>query len=62
MLWIVAYNPHTAAPNLLLTIPLLEKRKNIWEEVCDIHRFGLNSELLISAVFWDLFAPFIMKK
>lgn len=28
MLWIIAYNPHTAAPNLLLTIPLLEKKKN----------------------------------
>lgn len=27
MLWIIAYNPHTAARNLLLTILLLGERK-----------------------------------
>lgn len=59
MLWIIAYNPHTAAPNLLLTLVILEKKKNrTSEEFCNMQRFCSNSKLLILAVFSDLLAFF----
>lgn len=62
MLWIIAYNSHTAAPLLLLTILLLGGEKNRTFENCEICK-----DLARIVNYWvlyysEIYLPFTLVK